>query len=351
MNRKSFALFSALIVALISYSASTLAQTKTDPAVAASSTAQASSTLGLLPASDFVAFVNVSRFINEAIPKAFADNPARLAEFNGELDKFKKQMGIDPRIFETTAVGMRYQHPTPNITTTDIVVVARGGFNAGALLAAARIATPGKYREEKYGGTTVYIFKVQDQVKMLGLFNMRVGEVAAAVLGSNTLVIGEPSSVQATLEANKAPSRVNNDLIQLALRKPTAFIGFSSNVPPSLTATADLDNPEISKIVASIRQAYGAVSTTTTGFEIQTVARTEKPEQAQALSETLASLKQIGGMLIFQLPLEKRKLAQNALESLKISSAGNEALFSLALQQSDITELIRVLQPKIAEMR
>ena len=351
MNKKSFALLLALAVALIGNAASTGAQTR--QAIASAATAQASSAapLGLLPPSDFIAFVNVKRLLNEAAPKVLADNPAKLAQFNAEIDKFKTQTGIDARSFESIAVGMRYQHPSPNITTTDTIVVARGTFNSGALLAAARLATQGKYQEEKYNGATIYTFKIQDQVKMLGLFNMRVGEVAACALDANTLVIGEPVSVRATLDANKAPSRVNNDLVQLALRTPNALMGFSANVPPTLTATADFGNAEISKIIGSIRQAYGAVSTTANGFNLLTVARTEKPGQAQALSETLGALKQFGGMLVTQLPPETGKLAQSALDSLKIAAAGNETSISFELRQADISTLMRVLQPKVAEAR
>lgn len=337
-----------LVAALITSAVSTGAQTKSAAKTATAAPTSAAAPLNLLPPSDFVAFVNVRRLITEAAPKVLADNPAKLAEFNADIDKFKTQTGIDARAFEEIAVGMRYQHPTPKITTTDMVVIAHGTFNAGALLAAARLATQGRYQEEKYNGTTLYTFKIQDQVKMLGLFNMRVGEVAAAVLGTNTLVIGEPASVRATLDAGRTPSHVNNDLIQLATRTPSALMAFSANVPPSLTATADFGNDEITKIVGSIRQAYGTVSTTPDGFDLSGVARTEKPEQAQALSETLGALKQFGGMLVTQLPPETGKLAQSALDSLKITAAGNETSVRFELRQADISTLMRVLQPKVA---
>jgi hypothetical protein len=350
VNKKSFALFLALAVAIISNVASTNAQNKQMAAIRAAQGSSAAP-LSLLPPSDFVAFVNVKRLLNEAAPKVLADNPAKLTQFNAEIDKFKTQTGIDARSFETIAVGMRYQHPSPNITTTDTVVIARGTFNSGALLAAARLATQGKYREEKYNGATLYTFKIQDQVKMLGLFNMRVGEVAACALDANTIAIGEPQSVRAALDANRTPTRINNDLVQLAMRAPNALVGFSANVPPTLTATADFGNAEISKIIGSIRQAYGAISTTANGFDLLTVARTEKPDQAQALSETLGALKQFGGMLVTQLPPETGKLAQSALDSLKIAATGNETSISFELRQADISTLMRVLQPKVAEAR
>lgn len=300
----------------------------------------------MLPPSDAVAFVNIKLLLNEVLPKVLADNPTRLAEVNAEIDKVKTQTGIDVRSFENIAAGMRYQHPSPNVTTTDTVVIARGTFNAGALLAAGRMAAQGKYREEKYNGATIYIYSLNGQMNVHGLFNMKVSDLAVVSLDANTLVVGQPAAVRATIDANKTPSRVNNDLAQLAMRAPNAVIGFSANVPTSLTANADLGNAEITKIVGAIRQCYGAVSTTSNGFGLLAAARTETPEQAQSLAETLSALKQFGGMVIPQLPPETGKIAQNALDSLKIASSGNEASLSLEVRQADITTLMHSMQSK-----
>jgi len=346
VNRKSFALSIALFIIILSSALSSGAQTKSAATAKAAAAAQASAPLSLLPPSDFVAFVNVKRLINEAAPKIFADSPEKLANFNAEIDKFKTQTGIDARSFESLALGMRYQHPSPGITTTDTVAIASGTFNAGALLAAAKLATQGKYQEEKYNGATIYLFNLQENVKMLGLLNMRINQLAATTLGANTLVLGDAVSVRATLDASGAQGRGNNDLIQLATRTPGAFIGFGANVPPSLTASADFGNEEITKIIGSIRQAYGAIGTTADGFEMLTVARTEKPADAQNLSDTLSTLKQVGGMMVGQLPPATGKLAQSALENLQIKSEGNEATIRLELKQADITTLMNVLQPK-----
>ena len=351
MNKKSLALTLALLFALVSFSLAH-AQSKATPATTSRTPPNASALapLNLLPQSDFVAFINVKRLINEAAPKVLADNPAKLAQFNAEIDKLKAQTGLDARQFENIAVGMRYQYPSPGVTTTDMIVIANGAFNANALIAAGRLAAQGKYQEQKYNGATLYIINVRDHVKMLGLFNMRVGEVAATALDSNTIAIGEPVSVRAAIDA-KAKGHVNNDLIKLATRQPNALLGFSANVPPELTASANFGNAEISKIIGSIRQAYGAVGTTTDGFDLLAVARTEKPEQAQSLSQTLEALKQFGPMVVSQLPAETGKLAQSALDALKITSEGNEALIRFELKQADISTLMRMMQPKAAQTR
>lgn len=309
--------------------------------------------LNLLPPSDVVAFVNVKRLITEAAPKIFADNPTKLAEFNADIDKFRTQTGLDARSFSTIAVGLRYQSPAPGVTTADTVVIAQGTFNAGALVAAGRLASKGKYQEEKYNDATIYIFTINDQVTVAGLMSMRVKELAVTTLDTNTLVLGELPAVRATLDANrKRAAGINSDLVTLATRSPNALIGFSANVPPSVSQGVTIGNfDEISKLISSIRQAYGTIGTTNTGFDMMAVARTENATQAQSLSETLTALKQFGGVVAGQLPAETNKLAMNALDSLKIGAQGNETSIRLELQQADITTLMRVLKPKMAEAR
>jgi hypothetical protein len=351
VNKKSFALFLALSVSLTSTALTGGAQSKLVSAAAATQ-ASAATTLNLLPPSDLVAYVNVKRLINEAAPRVLADNPAKLAEFNAGLDRLKVQTGLDARSFENLAVGLRYQNPSPGVTTADTVVIAGGTFNAGALIAAARLAAKGKYQEQKYNDATIYTFSINDQVSIPGVMNMRVKELAVAALGTNNLAIGELTAVRAALDAGKRRGgSANSDLINLSTRTPNALMGFSANVPPSLSKGVSVGNDEISKLIGSIRQAYGAVGTTSTGFDLTAIARTENPGQAVSLSETLNALKQFGGVLVPQLPAETRALAQSALDTLKIGAQGNETSIRLELQQADITQLIRMFQPKMAEAR
>jgi hypothetical protein len=346
VNKKSFALFLAVSLALTSLVLTSLAQTNRQAALAPASVANS---LNMLPPSDVVAFVNVKRLINEAAPKIFADNPTRLAEFNADIDKFKMQTGIDARSFESIAVGLRYQNPSPGVTTADTVVIANGNFNAGALVAAGRVVSKGKYQEQKYNNATIYVFSVNDYVNIPGMLNMRVKEVAVTTLDANTLVLGELAAVRATLDANKTRAGGNSDLVTLATRSPNALIGFSANVPPSLSKGISVGNEEIDKLLGSIRQAYGTIGATANGFDMQAVARTENAGQAQNLSETLTALKQFGSVVAGQLPAEMSKLATSALDSLKIGAQGNETSIRLELQQSDIVTLMRVLKPKKAE--
>ena len=354
MNKKSVALVLAVSLALTVFALTGGAQTKpltTAAATTVVATAPAAAPLDLLPPSDLVAFVHVKRLITEAAPKVFGDDPAKLAEFNAEVDDFKAKTGIDARSFDSIAVGMRYQSPTAGVTTADTVAIAQGTFNAGALIAAGRLASQGKYQEQKYKDATIYVFNVNDHVSVPGLMNMKVGQLAVTTLDANTLVFGELPAVEATLDARNARSAATNaDLIKLAQRSPNALMGFSANVPASLSKSINIPNDEISRILGSIRQAYGSVGTAANGFDLLAIVRTEKADEAKNLSDALAGLKQFGVVAANQmLPPDQSKLALSALDSMKISAAGNETSISFALQQADISTLLRVLKPKKTE--
>jgi hypothetical protein len=347
VNKKSLALVFAVGLALTVFSFSGGARTKTAPAAAAVVAPAAAAALDRLPPSDLVAYVNVKRLITEAAPKVFADDPAKLAEFNAEIDGFKTKTGIDARSFDSIAVGLRYQNPSAGVTTADTVFIAQGTFNAGALVAAGRVVAKGKYQEQKYKDATIHVFAVNDHINVPGLMNMRVRELAVTALDANTLAFGELPAVQATLDARGArPGAGNADLVRLATRSPNALMGFGANVPPSLSQSIKIPNDEISRLIGSIRQAYGSVGTSANGFDLIAFARTEKADDAKSLSETLTALKQFGGVLAGQLPAEQSKLAQSALDTMKISSEGTETSISFQLQQADISTLLRLLKPK-----
>jgi hypothetical protein len=310
-------------------------------ASAATNQATTSSPLNALPASDAVMLVDIKRVLNDVLPRVLANDPAHLTKINAEIDKFKTNYGLDMRSFERLAVGLRFQSPRAGVTTTDMVAIVSGTFESGALLAAGRMAAKGKYQEEKYRNSVIYIYDVTEQGKAPSVMGMRETKLAVAALDPHTLVFGEPEGVRSTIGASLERRRVNADLIQLAMRNPNAFVSFGANVPASLTQGKDFGNEEIAKNIASIRQAYGALGLTTGGFDLLAIARTARPEQAKSLGDTLSALKQFGGMAIAQMPADKRAMAQTALDSLTITTEGNETSLRLEVAQAAIEEIMR----------
>lgn len=296
--------------------------------------------LSLLPASDAVAVVDVHRLLNEALPRIFSGDLAKLAQVNSEVEQFKTRTGIDPRTFDRVALGLRYTYPSATVTKIETVAIAHGTFDARALIAAGRSAASGKYREVNHHGATIAVFNIGDQIKFLGLWNMKVNELAACALDRNTLAIGSLPNVRAAIEAGKS-GRASSDLVALATRDPNALIGFSGSVTSELLKNLNVGNDAIAKDVNSIRQVYGSIGMTEKDFTLLLVARAATAADARNLSDTVTGLKQLGGILIARLAPAKKNLAQSALDNLQITTRANELEIRTQFAAADLSAFLK----------
>ncbi|HSS22070.1 MAG TPA: hypothetical protein VLL54_18520 [Pyrinomonadaceae bacterium] len=294
-----------------------------------------------LPPSDAVALVNVSRVLNEAMPKLLADNPTKLAEVNAELDKFKTQTGLDPRSFEQVALGFSYQYPRPGYTKVSTIALARGKFNAAAMVAAGRLAADGDYSEEKYQGKTIYVFSFNRQIKMLGLWYVKIGELAVTALDGNNLALGDRTAVRGAIDAVRTKKYANPNLLALASRDPDAIVGFGGNISPALLDNLNLGNATIARELTAVRQVYGTLGMTTTDLELMLTAKTVDNESAKNLSDSLEGLKMLGTFALGRMQGAKGVLARSAVDNLKVTIAGNELQVRTAVGQSQVSPLMR----------
>ena len=343
--RKSFAIITALLLAALSTSVGAQTRRARSSAGTRATSSQQAATAGAgllasLPASDAVVSVDARRLLNEALPRAYSKNPAELARVNSEIDKFKTRTGLDARQFERIAFGAHYGRTPSGATTVEAVALAQGTFNPGALVAAARLADS-KYQETKHAGKTVYVFNVNDRVKLLGLFDVNVTDLAVAQLDANTLAVGKLSRVHEAIDAaSSGRGRLSAEIISLATRTPNAVVGFGGNVPADSLKNLDLLNEEFSRSVGSIRQFYGALGTTERGFLMQTVLRTLDADAAKTLSDTVAGLKQFAPFLLARFPAEKGRLLRGVVDNTRVSAQGAEVQISLDLAQADLAALI-----------
>ncbi len=323
------------LVGLCSGFGSGLAQRKP-----ANKSAPPENVLSYLPASDGIALIDVRRLMNEILPRILAGDPAKLALANAEIEKFKTRTGIDPRSFDRVVLGMRYTYPSLRVTKLETVAIARGTFDARALSAAARIAANGKYREEKYRGATIMIITVKDQIKLFGVWDMRLNDLAVCALDPHSLAIGSPANVRSAIEAG-LKGRGGADLAALATRDPNAVIGFGANIPKELMATLNVGNDTIAKDANSIKQIYGSIGSTENDVSLMLVARTDSAESANNLNDTVTGLKQLGGFFIGQMAPARKALAESALDNLKITTRGMEVEIRTQVAAANLASVIK----------
>jgi hypothetical protein len=295
-----------------------------------------SSLLSTLPPSDAVAIVKVKSVIDDAMPKLLAGNPAKLSEANAQIEHFKTRTGLDPRSFEEVAIGIRYTYPAEGVTKFRTIGVARGSFSAAALTAAGRIAANGKYREEHYQGKTIYIFSLDQQLRLFGMFDLNIGELAVSPLDANTLAVGDVSTVRDYIGMPRSRNRANAELIALASRDPNAIFGFGGNISPQLRKTLSLTNDAIARDLTAIRQVYGSVALSEKDLHVMVAAKTVDEYAARNLAGTVEGLKQFGGLFVNRLPAAKAAPARNALATMSITNQGNELQIRTSVAQTSL---------------
>jgi hypothetical protein len=314
--------------------------------IAQNLTAQTNNALAQLPQSDAVLLVEMRRVLNDALPRALGDSP-RMAEINADIDRFRQRTGVNPRDFERIAVGASYVTTASGATRMEPVAIATGSFNAGQIVAAGRLATNGRYREERYQGRTIYVFTLNEQVRLLGLLNTQIREVAVAELSPTALAIGNLGRVRAAIDtATGRGTRVSPEITALVTRNAGALASFGGNIPANATRGLDTGNEELDRTIASIRQVYGHVGQTASGFDMLATMRAGTADQARVLNDNLNALRPIASFAVGQMSGRQEalgRLARNSLESLRITQQANEVSVNFQVAQSDLATAIRGL--------
>jgi hypothetical protein len=206
--------------------------------------------------------------------------------------------------------------------------------------ASAREAANEKSREEKYRGFTITIVPVNDQIKLLGLWNMTITDLAICPLDQSSLALGTLDNVKAAIDAGKA-GRAPAELISLATKDPAAVIGFGANLSPELLKALDVGNDTLAKDLNSIKQVYGSVGSTQNDMTMMMVARTDTADAAKNLGDTLEGLRQLGTIFVGRLAQPRRALAESALNNLKVTTRGTEIEIRTQVAAANLAALIK----------
>ncbi|HEX8248469.1 MAG TPA: hypothetical protein VF599_09880 [Pyrinomonadaceae bacterium] len=308
--------------------------------------------VALLPASDGVMFLDVQRLLNEALPQVLSSNPQKLNEINEQIDQIKAQTGFDVRQFEQIAVGVTLKQTATAKTAVEPVVLAHGKYNSDALLALAKIALKGKYREEKVGSKAIYIFAAREILaenksrftgnSMLKIFDFLLkkmpSEIAVTSLNANTLAIGSIARVRETVEGK---ARVGADVAALLNRKPNSVMSFAAKTPVGLSQFFQLDDDMLGQSLSSIRQLYGALNLNGENIVGTVSAKSLNAEQAKSLEETLGGMQALIRGFLSSARSDEKQVYARIVEGAKITRVGTEVTIDLQIANTDAALLIK----------
>lgn len=295
--------------------------------------------VSLLPASDGVMTFDVKRFFDEALPRLLSSNQPMLAKITGEIDKFQEKSGIDIRKFEYIAAGVNSRKVSEKKYDVEPVVIARGQLSSTALIGAAKLASNGKYSEERVGERTIYVFtgtKIGNDTA-----NKVPDVIAVTTIDATTIAFGTLERVRQTLEAK---TKVGLDLTSLLERNPMAVTSFAAKVPAGMKSFMPLENDELGKNIDSIQYIYGNADVAADSASIHMAARTLQNAQAKSLHETFAGLQMLGKAFLGNAKGADKQVFARMIENVKFSVRANEVMFDLQVPQSDIDILVGSLK-------
>jgi hypothetical protein len=341
--------FSCLCVLVLNLAASAV------DGKAAKAPSQAGQLAAMLPAVDGAVAIDAKRLFS-SLPRLLSANPTFLGKITGGMDEMKADTGVDIRQFDYLAVGFAAKKTGAKGIDGDPIVIARGQVSAAALIGAAKIAANGRYREEKVGDKTIYLFSpkaVVDQAKK----QMPAGtdpaavdkvaskinkEIAVTVLDPGTIAFGDLALVRQTIGSQK--TAVSTEITQLLAKNETSVVNFAGRMPGGMGALLPLDNDELGKNIDSIRFVYGGLDLAGDAATLNVTARTLQSSQAAALLETLEGLQLIGKAFLGGAKGPDKQVYARLIESAKFSTSGNEVLLNLQVPQSDIDILVAGLK-------
>ena len=317
-------------------------------------TTQTNTLAALLPASDGVLTIDMEKVLSEAVPQILSGNQPMLTEINSKIDEVREKTGLDLRQFEQVAVGVATKQISAQEIDLEPMFLARGKYNANALITLAKIASKGKYREEKVGSRIVYVFsgkEIVEQNKSVAkssknswfdqaferMIDGLMKEVAVTSYDGNTLAFGSVARVNETLNAK---TRISGELLGLVNRKPNAVAAFGGNLPNSLSNLLGLNNDELAVTLDSIRQMSGAMELVNGDTAVSVTAKTLKVEQAQRLQDMLELYQGLGKSVLGGSKGADKQVYSRMINNAKITRSQTEISFDLQVPQTDINILI-----------
>jgi len=304
--------------------------------------------VSLLPASDAVLTFNTKKFLTDGLPRVLQANAGLLGKVTSGLDEIQTKTGIDLRKFDEVSVGLTITQNENKKIKLDGVALASGDINAAAMIAVAKLASKGAYREEKIAGRTVYVFAVNDAATKAAanakhaaviddVVNHMTTSIAVAAYDQNLLVIGLLPRVRETLEGR---SHTAQDIAALLQRNPTAVMSFAAKTPAGFEGMLPLSNDEMGKNLRSIRYVAGSLDMTPVGGSLRLMARTTTAEQANSLKATVDGLQMVGTALLGGGNSPSKQVYSRMIKSAKFGQTGSDVTLDLLVPQADIDTLV-----------
>jgi hypothetical protein len=345
--------------------------------------------IALLPKSDVVAVLDVSRLVNDLLPKAKQAWPEQVAKMEKEIDQIFSEAaknGVDLYKVKSLAIGLKLF----------------GAKTTGAMIVDGLTVTPEMMAKENkestavdYKGKTLYIEKPKPEPKTVRkssaktvskrkplaaskrsgkartakaappvsnnpLGNMTdVASMGANLLKDNTAyvqldesraAIGDETEVKAVIDAlleGANPAHNLDSELSAALQetKSTGLLRFAMNIPDSARQAAE--GEAMFKNLAVTKMVLGTLDVTDDmSVALDTRLRTGSTEDATKLHESLAALLGLGKMMVGGNQEPMMAMLSKVLDQIRISPQTNDVALTITIPR-ELYETFLKSDPKV----
>jgi hypothetical protein len=294
-----------------------------------------------LPEADTLVYFYPRHIITDAAPRVLPEK--ELAEMRTGFSELKKDLGVDPTNIDYIVLQVRFKKPNAdlNFSLPEFMAVISGDFDGMALLKVAQEAAKEKLRTETYGGKTIYLISIDEVAKQAEATPMlkALSELAFVLLDGNTVAAGSTAYVKAAVDAREGKNRISPDLLNSALRDPSALVSVAGSPWTAFAKTFALlgteNNPRAPKCDSRLGDFYAAITMDATSFKFRGAMNADNPDTAKIIKSLLASLLQgASGAL-------KDSKAQSILNSIVITPTETEVLVQADFSQQAVADFIR----------
>lgn len=333
----SWTLATVLLTGLVSASLSAVGKITGSRVAAAPAIADE---VALLPQSDLIAVVDVSRFFSEVVPKIKTDAPADIAKMTKEMEEFASQTGIDPTKIKTAILGAKLQGESST------AIILQGLSFDAKLIETTVKSKNGEFKTTDYKGRQIITVKMKAMAQAVSAaasagVSLNTGDdINFAALDGQTAVAGDLAGVKSVLDAQAGSSAVNSGL-SAALKdtKATGLVRFAANLPESVRK--DLDGQgDIFKQLSAIKLISGSLDLTSDlSPSLDALLRTGSADEASQLETGLKSLIFLGKSFLGGNQDPQMQSINQLLDQVKISTRTTDVSFSLAVPRALLDKL------------
>lgn len=327
---------------------STTGAAKTGAAPDAPSPATADELMAMLPASDLIAVVDVSRAFNELLPKLASVTVGGVDKLAKSIQDFTQKTGVDPSKIQNAVISLSMD----GAQGTGVILIQGIDPDAKQIEAVMK-GFGGEFTTSDYKGKTIYNIVSKTKGPSAGPLSLKTDDVALAALGRRRVAFGDMKVVKQVIDiqTGAAKGAVSAAMTgALAETRASALVRFALNIPETLRAEA-ANQGDLFKSVAAIKVILGTFDVASDlSLSLDAIFRTASQNDATELENGLKGLVELVKS-IFGGGDPKTNLFAQLLDQVKIGSKVNDVSLSINLPREIIDQLIKKETPAPAEKK